>query len=160
MYFKVLTNDLRENGYYYKEGLNIAPSLSSYQNGNMEYFNFGAEDNICSFFGNGDKISEVKIPLGEEVYIKYEDGKTKKCKSKKIILENIRDLWTVETFDWLKSSGVDLHKNNEFALRLAAEKNHLNIVKYLVEDGSDIHVQDDYVFQCAIYNNNLSDLLQ
>lgn len=49
---------------------------------------------------------------------------------------------------------VDIQAKNS-ALRLAADYGYLDIVKYLVEQGADIHVKQDDAYTCAVYNGHI-----
>jgi ankyrin repeat protein len=53
------------------------------------------------------------------------------------------------------NSGVDIHTENDFALRHASDEGHLDVVKFLVEKGADIHAQDDYALRIASRNGYL-----
>lgn len=147
----------------YHKGLNVD---SKPLNPNSEYSDglfFTDEKHILGFYYSGDKIATVTIPDGERVV-----QVKKEYKTHQIVLGEIRDLWTVETFKWLKSYEVDIctfsnclltwtieekylevakylieqdvadHANKDRILCLAAEKGYLDIVKSLVERGSDV----------------------
>jgi len=49
----------------------------------------------------------------------------------------------------LVEEGADIHVNLEFPLRWAVMNGHLDIVKYLVEEGADIHVFNDCALKLA-----------
>ena len=52
----------------------------------------------------------------------------------------------------LTSQGVNI---KEDALTMAATQGHFEVVKCLVENGADIHVNRELPFHCAIVSNNL-----
>ena len=52
----------------------------------------------------------------------------------------------LEKVKTLVEQGADIHVNNDFAFRLASQNGHLKVVKYLVEQGADIHTNNDYAF--------------
>ncbi len=54
--------------------------------------------NILAYLDCGTKIAEVSIPDGAVSM----EVSLNEYKSHQIILSNIRDLWTIETFQWLK----------------------------------------------------------
>jgi ankyrin repeat protein len=49
----------------------------------------------------------------------------------------------------LIEQGADIHADNDWALRLSAANGHLEVVKYLVEHGADIH---SYKYQALRYS--------
>ena len=53
------------------------------------------------------------------------------------------------------SLGVDIHADNEFALRWSAINGHLDVVKYLVELGADIHADNEYALRKSAKNGQL-----
>ncbi len=50
---------------------------------------------------------------------------------------------------YLVEQGADIHMHHESALRNAADYGILKIVKYLVEHGANVHANDDYALRCA-----------
>lgn len=62
-------------------------------------------------------------------------------------------------FDILKyliENGADVHASNNVALRWASCKGHLEIVKYLVEKGANIHAEDNYALRYATQKQHLN----
>jgi len=49
----------------------------------------------------------------------------------------------VETVEYLLDNGVDVHLNDDYLLRFACNNGELEIVKLLLKYGADIHVQHD-----------------
>lgn len=80
----------------------------------------------------------VTVPEGEQVACVREE-----YKSHSIILSDIRELWTLETFTCMTKQGADIHAGGDWALRWAAINGHSDIVKYLVEKGADIHAMNE-----------------
>lgn len=58
----------------------------------------------------------------------------------------------LEIVKYLVEKGVDIHDDTEALLFYAADNGHLEIVKYLVEKGADIHVYEDEAFRWASRN--------
>lgn len=143
---------------------------------------FSRTKKIFYFFCDlGNKIAVVTVPEGETVV-----PVQNKFKAHQFILGEIRDLWTLETFQWLKKCRVNLHAGNEAALRYAAdggyldivkflvenkakihaqrdealcnaaEQGHLDVVKYLMQNGANIHANDDYALLSAAYEGHLN----
>jgi len=52
--------------------------------------------------------------------------------------------------------GADIHVNNNLSICYAAEKGYLYIVKYLIKCGANIHVNNEYALQKACYSRYLS----
>ncbi|MGB5860131.1 MAG: ankyrin repeat domain-containing protein, partial [Pseudomonas aeruginosa] len=52
----------------------------------------------------------------------------------------------------LVQQGADLHTDDECALRLAASNGHFEVVKYLVEHRADIHTYRDQALRMAAGN--------
>ncbi len=53
------------------------------------------------------------------------------------------------------NQGANIHAQDERALRRAAENGHLDVVKYLVEKGANIHAQDERALRWAALNGHL-----
>lgn len=67
----------------------------------------------------------------------------------------------IEVVKTLIMNGVDIHANDEYALRIACEKGYYEIVKILIEAGANIHVYEDTPFVYAVCGRHfkLIDLL-
>ena len=50
--------------------------------------------------------------------------------------------------------GADIHANNDYALRVDAENGYLSVVTYLVQLGADIHAFYDWALCCAADNGH------
>jgi len=50
---------------------------------------------------------------------------------------------------FLVKQGSDIHVGNDLPLQWASLIGHLEMVKYLVKSGADIHENDDYALICA-----------
>ena len=61
----------------------------------------------------------------------------------------------LEVVKYLVSQGADIHANNERALRRACEEGHLDVVKYLVEQGANIHADNEYALHWASRKGHL-----
>jgi len=48
----------------------------------------------------------------------------------------------IEIVKYLVEKGADVHVNNDEALKFASFKGRLEVVKYLVENGADVHIYD------------------
>lgn len=48
-----------------------------------------------------------------------------------------------------RGSTLDIHADNEYGLRIAAQNGHLELVEMLVELGADVHVDDDHALRAA-----------
>ena len=53
----------------------------------------------------------------------------------------------------LIDEGADIHANNDEALRWAASNGHYEVVKVLIEEGANIHAQGDCAINCAFNNH-------
>ena len=49
----------------------------------------------------------------------------------------------LEVVKFLLEKGANIHAQDDYALRSATENHHLEIVKFLLEKGANIHAQDD-----------------
>ena len=52
--------------------------------------------------------------------------------------------------------GADVHAYNDFALRWASVRGHLDIVEFLLKNGADVHVLDDEALRLASKNDHLN----
>ena len=78
-----------------------------------------------------------------------------KFRADKIILGKRYDLTDPLTFQLLLEEGTDIHMNDNCALDWASKNGYLEIVKYLIENGADIRAYDDRALQLASKNGYL-----
>jgi len=56
----------------------------------------------------------------------------------------------VEMVRWLIEMGVDIHAEREDALKIASKRGHTEIVKLLIDAGADIHSDNDEALRLAL----------
>jgi ankyrin repeat protein len=61
----------------------------------------------------------------------------------------------LDVVKYLVERGVDIHSGNEYALRWGSHNGHLSVVKYLVEQGANIHVKNDSALNWARNNSHI-----
>jgi len=100
--------------------------------------------------------------FGDEVYevtpiseIYENPGFPNKWKAREIDLKYIGKKYELKTIKELVEDGADIHVNNDFILRMASTNGYLDIVKYLISQGANIHSSNDYVLCCASYRGHL-----
>ena len=162
------------------EGLNVDPiSFAPTGRCLPGGFYFSRED-IFSFVDYRCWIREVTLPLFAKVYEDPGFStmvSPKKWKADRIILGPRRSIWDINTikslldegatrddmllvwaaqynrFEALKfliEIGFDVNAKNGMAFRHASRNGYLEIVRYFVEHGANIHLQDDIAFQLNI----------
>jgi hypothetical protein len=62
---------------------------------------------------------------------------------------------SVELVKYALEQGADIHTFDDDALRVTSYNGHLEVVKYLVEHGADIHTFDDDALRVTSYNGHL-----
>ncbi len=50
----------------------------------------------------------------------------------------------LEIVKYLVSQGVNVHTRSNYALRFASQNGHLEVVKYLLSQEADVHADDDF----------------
>jgi ankyrin repeat protein len=60
----------------------------------------------------------------------------------------------LEVVKFLVEKGANIHADNNLALRCASKYGHLEIVKFLVKNGADIHADNDRVLKLASLNGH------
>ena len=181
MYVKILKDDMKHNDMQYQEGINtdIYPfDERPYIDGGLF---FSDENHINAWFECGSKIAVVLIPEKEKV-VPLDFGLFQKYKAHRIILSEIRDMFTLETVLWMKAVGIDIHAYDEalllaavinkkeafikfliekeraqcgYAFRRAVENGYSHVIPYFVEAGADIHSNNDLALKSAVRSDNL-----
>jgi ankyrin repeat protein len=60
-----------------------------------------------------------------------------------------------EIVKYIIENGTNIHTEYDIALRTAAERGYLNIVKFLIENGADVHIGNDHPLKMAVSHNNI-----
>ena len=71
------------------------------------------------------------------------------------VLEIAAEKGNLEVVKFLVEEGVDVHTYDDCALCGAAEKGHLEVVKFLVAKGADVHARDNYALRWAADKGHL-----
>ena len=86
----------------------------------------------------------------------YENpGFPKKYKAHALNMQYIGKINDVNTIKYLVDNGADIHASDDYALRWFSEKGHLDVVKYLVEIGANIHACNEQALRWSAFNGNL-----
>ncbi len=126
-----ITNYCPENIIFH-DGLNIIPE--SLTNGdNCKKFSFTTPDNINRFFRFGHNIRQVLLPMSEPDFELQYNSTNGIWKANKIILGPKLPLDKIETFKFLKESGVKLCHMIYYAM----EKKYFDIVNYLINSTNE-----------------------
>jgi hypothetical protein len=144
-YLKITNSEENHKGLQYKTGL-IEDILPFEKEGSCVPggIYFSDEKNICNFLSYGVWIREVSVPSDAEM---VKDPKGDKWRASKVILGERKSLSEVSTLEWLISIGVDINK--EEILIIASSNGDLELVKYLVSLGADIHILNEYALRLA-----------
>ena len=62
---------------------------------------------------------------------------------------NASENGSLDVVKFLVELGADIHALDDYAVRCASENGHLDVVKFLVEKGTNIHSLDDYTLRYA-----------
>lgn len=163
--YRLGLNTLRHHG----EAFNTLPECTA---GGLYYCE---PPYILNWFEHGDKLCRLTIPRDAQV---VQVGN--KFKADKINITHILSLYDAAAWkelstingDWnrqlqlatehgyfegvkyLVEQGADIHAEHEAALQDAAAEGHLKIVKYLVEHGADIYAANGWVLFWATKNGH------
>jgi ankyrin repeat protein len=75
-------------------------------------------------------------------------------KTANYLLIESADNGDLENVKFALQNGANIHADNDYALRWAAIKGYLPVVKFLVENGADIHADDDCVLRYSARNGH------
>ncbi|MDD4081770.1 MAG: ankyrin repeat domain-containing protein [Sphaerochaetaceae bacterium] len=128
-YYKILNKEECHFGLQYKFGLNIDPKEFN-PSGDCEpggiYF---SREDILAFLVHGPWIRKVTLPEDARVY--ENPGKPRKWKTDKVILGK-KEKITAKVIKRLIDEGADPKTCGSWALRWAAMRGYLDIVKLLI----------------------------
>jgi len=72
-----------------------------------------------------------------------------------ITMKDCIDSNSPECVKWLLNNGYDVHAKDDYALRYASRYDHLEVVKVLLEKGADAHAQNDGALRWASEKGHL-----
>ena len=147
---KVLSENMVMRGFQYKMGMNEDVNQLDVKGSCKKGLHFCIVKDACRYLGYGTRLALVSIPDGEDVYV--DDGK---FRTHRLYIESMMPLNEVATWEYLYENGMDVTASGSSAVRWAAEKGYLEIVKYLYEHGADISANNDYAVQAASAGNRL-----
>jgi hypothetical protein len=75
------------------------------------------------------------------------------------MLTNASDNGHLDTVKYLVENGANIHAGHDEALRNAAYNGHLDVIKYLIENGANIHANDDAAV-CDAAENGYLDVIK
>lgn len=181
IYYKITNEKEIHNGYHYKNGINILDKPFENQGSCVTGgLYFTTVEHIFDFLDFGCYLRKVSLPFDSNWVM---DPSGNKFRADKIFLGDKYDLSKPDTFEmlikqganninnaflwacskkhldvvkYLVSQGADIHINDDMALRHASEDGYVKIVEYLIEQGSNVHAVDDYALRYACQNGNLT----
>ena len=179
-YYKITNAEENHHGFQYQDGLNV---LKEPFNENPKDhccaggLYFTDIKNIFEFLNYGIYVREVRLPIDHPKFKMIKDEN--KYRANMIILGKRYELFSVETgvsnmlsaylksplsqvrnciaisawetFKMLIEKGAD----NNYALRLSAKNGHLEVVKYLIEKGANVHADDDCALRWSAFFGHL-----
>jgi hypothetical protein len=151
-FYKVLSKDEKHFKLQYKTGLNIDPvPFNPYGDCRPGGIYFSRE-HILAFIDYGPWIRKVTIPEDAQVY--ENPGTTKKWKADRVILGEREKINDINVIRRLIEEGADPKILDSFALRWAAERGYIDIVKLLLPI-SDPTAENSYALRWAAKNEYL-----
>ena len=148
-YYKITNENENHNGMQYKTGLNV-DILPFNPYGDCEKGGiYFAREDILAFLNYGCWIRQVTIPDGEDVYENPTTNGEPKKWKAHRVILGERRKIDLTVIKELIDEGANIHADDDYALRLASYDGHLDIVEFLVEKGANIHACDDYALQLA-----------
>ena len=61
----------------------------------------------------------------------------------------------LEIVKYLVNKGANIHAGDDYAVRVASRRGHLEIVKYLIKKGADIHARNEEALRDAVLDDKL-----
>ena len=181
-YYKILRENKTHHGLVYREGLNVDPEPFDPSGNCLPGGIYFTRKDVFAFLWMGLLICKVTLPEDARVY--KNPGKPEKWKTDKVILDRPRKinlaiikelveagadahvdshvlLWAsrwgcLSVVKYLVEDGANISINNNHALRWASGCGHLSVVKYLAENGVDIRTDGAGALRLASRYNNLN----
>jgi len=156
-YYKITNETEKHNDMQYRDGLNV--DVSSFNpRGDCESggIYFSRED-ILAFLDYGPWIREVRIDKNSlgEDSKVYENPGFPKKWKAHKVWLGPRRKIDLIVIKELVNEGLNIHVDNERILRWASENNYSELIKFLIEKRANIHVDNDFIFQNAFNTRDL-----
>ena len=158
LYLKITNSTENHNGFQYSDGLNVLKEKFNddpYKSCCPGGLYFTNVENIFKFLGYGVYLREIILPTDNRDFHMIKDPKGDKWRANMIILGARYNLDNIDTFKLLMENGADIHIQDDHALKWSAERGYSNIVKILIENGANIHAQDDYALRWSARKGQL-----
>lgn len=151
MYFKI-TNELENHhGLQYQDGIveDILPfnSTGSCCPGGIY---FSDDKNIMKFSHYGPWVRQVEIPEDAK-WVEDPDGN--KWRASKLFFHPRKDLWTVETIQWLMAQDVNINNYTDSILTEGAKRNSIELVKFAITQEVNVKLCSS-ALKHSVSNNN------
>ena len=132
-FLKITNEKENHHNFQYTDGLNVllepfAETGSCVPGG----FYFTDINHILYFLDYGVYLREITLPFNDPDLKIVKDGN--KWRTNKIIFGKRYNLWEKETFEYLISIGVNIHADNDYAVRWALDNGHLDVVIWMLSN--------------------------
>jgi hypothetical protein len=155
-FYKIFTNNDIHNRFKYKNGLNVDtnefesdPTKSCCIGG----LYFSNKENILKFMPFGNFIREVEVPEGNEIVL---DPSGDKYRAHALFLHRRKDLRKLSTWKWIIKQGICINDKKNTVLTMLIIMGSLEVVKFLVDNGSINVINNDYILASAIERGHLT----
>ena len=61
----------------------------------------------------------------------------------------------IRNINILIENGADIHADDDYAIRCSSRNGHIEVVKFLVENGADIHANNDFSLRCSSFRGHI-----
>ncbi|AAV50375.1 putative ankyrin repeat protein [Acanthamoeba castellanii mimivirus] len=135
IYFKILRFDKTHNDHVYLPGENSVENFQTEGScvpGRLYFCDpSDPKQNICRYLHYGDVLVDITLPTNDPDFKMIVDPSGTKCCANKIIIGTERELSDPETFAYMASHGVDIHKN--YIIHWAFKNFHDRVLFYLLK---------------------------
>ena len=151
---KILTEDMVMRGFQYKIGLNEDVKPLAMKGNCKAGLHFCFIKDVPWYLGYRSKLALISIPDDEDVYVGH-----KKFAAHRMVIEKVLPMDGVLNraagWECLMLNGTDITANNNRAVKWAAKRGYLEVVKCLHEYGADITASNNYAVRWAAENGHL-----
>ena len=154
-YYKIFNAEEKHYGFQYQDGLNV----------DTIPFNSNPKSSCCKGGLYFTTIEHICKFLDYGCYLRevvvpegvtiIKDLQGDKYRAHSLFLHERRNLNDINTWKYLVEQGANIHANDDKALRWASENGHLKVVKFLVKLGANINVKNNYALRWASANGHL-----